>query len=489
MAANELSIDVIRDYFIEKGGIVSNRDVVKHFKRYLTDPSTRDEARTTFKKLINTLATTKTEGDEKFLILKPKYSLCPDLPAIPITSPKPCLDPINSIGIPVSPSHSIQDASPRRQPPPYRPPPPPPPTTPSPNVSCDNISISSSISLAESIAPQAPPRRRNSEKSKMEEPPRDDCENPGVENDKQPISVKERTQKFNRMASVEDELSPRNQKGRKIPDKCCVCPQGADEDDGASVTSLDPKKCTEWLVTAAKGDYQELAKLASDDPRLVKLKDPFTYTVLHWGAKHGNEDIIKLFAGKYKADVNSRTNGGYTPLHMAVQFGHSKVFNLLVEVYHADPDVRDFSGRMPEQYKISETQNSNKDTYKIKSRKKLADKDLRFLRIGSLNVRVKRTTEAFSNFLGVGGGSSINPTDLSGKVYKSWGSADNLSQDNLMPAPKNYAGKRKMKKSESTGVCSTPGTPSQVPRGLRSRNSLQDSDSDTAAGFDSQWKN
>ncbi|XP_031346336.1 ankyrin repeat domain-containing protein SOWAHB isoform X6 [Photinus pyralis] len=437
MAANELSIDVIRDYFIEKGGIVSNRDVVKHFKRYLTDPSTRDEARTTFKKLINTLATTKTEGDEKFLILKPKYSLCPDLPAIPITSPKPCLDPINSIGIPVSPSHSIQDASPRRQPPPYRPPPPPPPTTPSPNVSCDNISISSSISLAESIAPQAPPRRRNSEKSKMEEPPRDDCENPGVENDKQPISVKERTQKFNRMASVEDELSPRNQKGRKIPDK-----------------------------------------------------DPFTaYTVLHWGAKHGNEDIIKLFAGKYKADVNSRTNGGYTPLHMAVQFGHSKVFNLLVEVYHADPDVRDFSGRMPEQYKISETQNSNKDTYKIKSRKKLADKDLRFLRIGSLNVRVKRTTEAFSNFLGVGGGSSINPTDLSGKVYKSWGSADNLSQDNLMPAPKNYAGKRKMKKSESTGVCSTPGTPSQVPRGLRSRNSLQDSDSDTAAGFDSQWKN
>uniref|UniRef100_A0A1Y1L3T5 Uncharacterized protein n=2 Tax=Photinus pyralis TaxID=7054 RepID=A0A1Y1L3T5_PHOPY len=48
---------------------------------------------------------------------------------------------------------------------------------------------------------------------------------------------------------------------------------------------------------------------------------------------------------------------------MAVQFGHSKVFNLLVEVYHADPDVRDFSGRMPEQYKISETQNSNKDTY------------------------------------------------------------------------------------------------------------------------------
>ncbi|KAK5642839.1 hypothetical protein RI129_009006 [Pyrocoelia pectoralis] len=476
MAANELSIDVILDYFIEKGGIVSNRDVVKHFKRYLTDPSTREEARITFKKYINTLATTKTEGDEKFLILKPKYSPCPDGSSNPVTSPKPCLDPINSIGIPVSPSHSNQDASPRRQPPPYRPPPPPPPATPSPNISYDNISISSSISLAESVAPQAPPRRRNSEKLKQEESPRDDGENQAAESDKQPVSVKERTQKFNRMASVEDELSPRNQKGKKIPDK------GADEDDGASVTSLDPKKCTEWLVTAAKGDYQELAKLASDEPRLVKLK-----TVLHWGAKHGNEDIIKLFAGKYKADVNSKT--GYTPLHMAVQFGHRKVFNLLVEVYRADPNIRDFSGRKPTQYEIPETQNSNKDTYKIKSRKKLADKDLRFLRIGSLNVRVKRTTEAFSHFLGVGGGSSINPTDLSDKVFKSWGSADNLSQDNVMPAPKNYPGKRKMKKSESTGVSSTPGTPSQIQRTLRSRTSLQDSDSDTAAGFDSQWKN
>ena len=34
----------------------------------------------------------------------------------------------------------------------------------------------------------------------------------------------------------------------------------------------------------------------------------------------------------------------------------------------------------------------------------IAEKDSGFLRIGSLNVRVKKTTEAFSNFLGVGNG-------------------------------------------------------------------------------------
>ena len=35
---------------------------------------------------------------------------------------------------------------------------------------------------------------------------------------------------------------------------------------------LEPKKCSAWYVAAAKGDYQELAKLASKEPRLVKLK-------------------------------------------------------------------------------------------------------------------------------------------------------------------------------------------------------------------------
>lgn len=58
----------------------------------------------------------------------------------------------------------------------------------------------------------------------------------------------------------------------------------------------------------------------------------------------------------------------------------------------------------------------------IKARKKHAEKDLGFLRIGSLNVRVKRTTEAFSQFLGVASSTSNN----SDKIHKTWGSADNV---------------------------------------------------------------
>lgn len=33
----------------------------------------------------------------------------------------------------------------------------------------------------------------------------------------------------------------------------------------------------------------------------------FMQTALHWGAKHGNLDIIKLIAGTYKVDANTRT--------------------------------------------------------------------------------------------------------------------------------------------------------------------------------------
>lgn len=75
----------------------------------------------------------------------------------------------------------------------------------------------------------------------------------------------------------------------------------------------------------------------------------------------------------------------------------------------------------------------------------IAEKDLGFLRIGSLNVRVKKTTEAFSNFLGVGGNSNLqygnNSNDVNHRVlhargsvpisafdviHKTWGSADNI---------------------------------------------------------------
>ncbi|CAG9821581.1 unnamed protein product [Phaedon cochleariae] len=212
------------------------------------------------------------------------------------------------------------------------------------------------------------------------------------------------------------------------------------------------------------------------------------YTVLHWGAKYGNADIIKSFAGTYKVNINGKT--GYTPLHISAQFGHKDLFKLMIEVYKADPNIRDYSGRTAEYYLMAKEQkdgNTGITARKLKGRKKQSEKDLGFLRMGSLNVRVKKTTEAFSNFLGVGT-ATINPLDpMEEKVHKGWGSADNVNKDNS-GSIKGYGTKKKNRKPYESGRNSTPTTPRTPTRGFASFNP-NDSDSDTAAGFDSNWKN
>ncbi|XP_044748919.1 ankyrin repeat domain-containing protein SOWAHC isoform X2 [Coccinella septempunctata] len=515
---SDITFEQVLEYFRDNGGSVRNRDVVTSFKKYLTDPLSKDDARIKFKEYVNKLAVSKVVNGEKFLYLKTRYLQyqCPSSPVL--TSPRvsqmprappPPIDQMNSIGIPVSPlpspSQSLKDfsTSSPRQPPPYRPPPP----VLSPSPSLDTLSMNSfTLSIQESGTPQPPPRRKSVEKFRTSD---DDSGTPttptfAVEmRDKEPleenreeeeegedneanVSVKERTQKFNRLASVEgEERSPRC---NKTPDRV-VKKQGADDDDGASVISnLDPKKCVEWYVTASKGDCQELLKLAKDEPRLVNKKDPFTANVLHWGAKHGNAEIIKIFAGTYKVDVNSKTNGGYTPLHIAAQFGHKDIFKLLIEVYKANSNVRDYSGRTPEYYLLAKEQTGPKNNVrKIKRGKKQSDKDLGFLRIGSLNVRVKKTTEAFSNFLGVGSGSVSSLDGAADKLHKGWGSADNVNTQEIMQAPKGYIGRKKSKYSSGSISNSTPTTPKQS-RGMHVQLGNQDSDSDTAAGFDNQWK-
>ncbi|KAL7288444.1 hypothetical protein TKK_0017527 [Trichogramma kaykai] len=222
---------------------------------------------------------------------------------------------------------------------------------------------------------------------------------------------------------------------------------------------------------------------------------------------------------------------GYTPLHIAVQFSHENIYNLLVQVYGANQDVRDYSGRKARQYSISQKAAVSQDTMrKIKARKKHAEKDLGFLRIGSLNVRVKRTTEAFSQFLGV---TTNNTASSNEKIHKSWGSADHLPQaDQLMPPPKYGPIKKRRSRratdfissrsstgsggAQSPGGTPPPGShrrPSSVstmmssplheelpPSPSRStdsgagnqqqqqqQQSNHDSDSDGACGFDSRW--
>ena len=105
------------------------------------------------------------------------------------------------------------------------------------------------------------------------------------------------------------------------------------------------------MVKASQSEYHSLAKMLKDDPRLARQKDFISgYTALHWAAKRGNLNVVKLLAGSYSAHVNAKSNGGYTPLHLACQFGHRDVSDLLIETYGADQHLRDNSGRKPIHY-------------------------------------------------------------------------------------------------------------------------------------------
>ncbi|XP_032666427.1 ankyrin repeat domain-containing protein SOWAHC isoform X7 [Odontomachus brunneus] len=528
---SELSLEEIRNYLLENGGTARNHDLVKHFKRFLTDPETRVEARNRFKEYVNTLATIKNEEGEKYLVLKKKYR---QVSLGDLSLPQ-------QVGSPPSITTPDLPVSPLREPPPYRPPPPAPlsPTVNNSQVSLeedrtttisehgeirrndnseygatDNSELGTPVS-----SPPVPPRRKSQDKLKLEN--KENIEknmkgfseavikedeatvtNPGSA---EQLSVRERMQRFNRMAS-ETDLPSRPSGGTTTPTKKRT-EKGADEDDSASVASQLDGKSREWLVRAAQGDYQALAKLATEEPRLTRLKDPTSgYTALHWGAKHGDENIVKLIAGTYKdyiKSVNETTNGER------------------IKTYATTAARRPGSTWCPKRQRSVRTRFAGLPLplrTEIKARKKHAEKDLGFLRIGSLNVRVKRTTEAFSQFLGVATSSSSSNTAGSNneKIHKSWGSADNVQLDQKMMPPPKYAPikKRRSRRAQDFGpsrgqqAASQPTTPllqgkvnrpnnqavQRRPTSTTSVNSVvsnvqqNDSDSDTACGFDSAWR-
>ncbi|XP_049295098.1 ankyrin repeat domain-containing protein SOWAHA-like isoform X2 [Anopheles funestus] len=86
-----------------------------------------------------------------------------------------------------------------------------------------------------------------------------------VTSEENKLSVKEKMMKFNRFASEEEAKIP-SPIGKKKPDK------NAEETINAENLMQHPN-AKEWLIAAAKSDYQLLAKLSTEHPTLVKLQD------------------------------------------------------------------------------------------------------------------------------------------------------------------------------------------------------------------------
>lgn len=164
-------------------------------------------------------------------------------------------------------------------------------------------------------------------------------------------SVKDLANNFNQIASssslsLSDHLQVRTQE-EKSEIKSRRRPQSVVVDKCVPLTPEGKA----WLRAAMRGDYQTLARLARGQEDLVHVRDPATgYKAIHWAAKHGNEDVIKLLAGTYGQDPNVKTRGGYTPLMLAAQTNRHSTYDLLVNTYAADEMIRDYSGRTSAQY-------------------------------------------------------------------------------------------------------------------------------------------
>ncbi|KAG8439222.1 hypothetical protein GDO86_005446 [Hymenochirus boettgeri] len=113
----------------------------------------------------------------------------------------------------------------------------------------------------------------------------------------------------------------------------------------------------EWLVKATSGHWNHtLYGLLLKDNHLAGKKDFISgFTALHWAAKSGNCEMIKILMdaarkNDIKLNINVKSFGGYTPLHIAAIHDHAEIIKILVMNYNANTDLRDHSGKKPFHY-------------------------------------------------------------------------------------------------------------------------------------------
>ncbi|CAG4955673.1 unnamed protein product [Colias eurytheme] len=244
-APAELSFDEILKFMLAHNGKVTNHDLVKHFKVFLMNPNMRDEARNTFKKHVNALAIIKNQNNEKWLILKKKY-----LPSN-LRENEGVSQSDSKLNESVTTQNEETAAVEKPEPvvePPYKPPPPLQlnqdfnilgtilqdtvmATSPIQPLIEEQDESKENVEAIEDVPPKVHPRRKSSEKSITEKRPSVPNISPrmSIPNDsmdmnetpptltssrsesmlidsEQKISVKERKQMFNRMASESDVL-------------------------------------------------------------------------------------------------------------------------------------------------------------------------------------------------------------------------------------------------------------------------------------------
>jgi len=110
----------------------------------------------------------------------------------------------------------------------------------------------------------------------------------------------------------------------------------------------------DWLLAAAKNNITALHSMMKSTPSLLPVTDPYSgYSVIHWAAKHDNDELIRSLLKdetNYQTVINKQSNGGYTPLHIAAINKSHNAFSVLMLTYKADRNIRDHSGKTATSY-------------------------------------------------------------------------------------------------------------------------------------------
>ena len=318
----DLTMDLVRDYFIDNNYSVQNISLVKDFQYFLSKTEAQARNRQLFKDFVDQLTYIKIQPNgDKYLVLKeeqrvkrrPKVSNT----KMPTTS--------NKLRLPseLSPPNSFHPDT----------------SNGSPVLTSFHGNIGPSMRAKQSpIEPAMPipvPKRTSNYPSP---------------------SLNRRSETFSSMPRT---ITPTTTSGRK-QDLVSLMPSGmrinmetvsvnSSEQDR---NSMDFSRSFEhsWVTACVTGNDEQIHRMLLEDSNFCHYQDYiYGYTALHWAAKQGQIEIIAslLMAG---ADVNIRSFGGHSALHLAAQQNSEKVIEFLVNQCGADVDARDNYGKPPSDY-------------------------------------------------------------------------------------------------------------------------------------------
>ncbi|XP_065533914.1 ankyrin repeat domain-containing protein SOWAHC [Lathamus discolor] len=370
----ELRQESVVRFLAERGGRARNAELLEHFRDWLspTEPGRRAAARQRFKELVNAVATVRQEPGTgvKYVHLRRRYCAA-EPPAAALTpgekeaaaaaavgdsAERPLLPPSPQAGAEEAPPPPGEDAGSRSQPSGRRG------EAPRPSPAAAGGQRKGSR--------RGPPPGRGRGGGGGEEtavaagpgrpPP---AEEPGAAEG--PVGTAAQSGGRRSLREAARGGSPQLKRGALTAggrsrggdsDSASVASSSAEEEGSTTgAVALDPLEHA-WMLSASDGRWESLEGLLSCEPALLCKRDFITgFTVLHWAAKHGRQELLATlvnFAQRHQlpVDINARTSGGHTALHIAAMHGHAEVVKLLVGAYDADVDIRDYSGRKAAQY-------------------------------------------------------------------------------------------------------------------------------------------